>query len=95
MSDKTWKQAERRVAEFFHGERTPLSGGNSRLTRGDIIHPTLYVEVKYRKSHAVLNLWRETKEKADKENKTPVVCLAEKGKKGFFILVNSNDFLKL
>jgi len=27
MADKTWKAFERRVADIFHGQRNPLSGG--------------------------------------------------------------------
>lgn len=88
---KHWKNIERKVAVFFGSERTPLSGGNSKITRSDSIHDKLFIETKYRKEHAVINLWRNTKELAKKENKTPVVCLAEKGKPGFFVMVHSDD----
>ena len=95
-SREAWKAFERRVCEFFHGERrTPLSGGNSGITRGDIIHPTLYVECKLSKKSAIWTLWKDTKDKADKEEKTPVVCIREKYKKGFLIIVHSDDFLKV
>ena len=33
MADKAWKRREREVASFFNGSRTPLSGGNSKITR--------------------------------------------------------------
>jgi hypothetical protein len=46
---KTWKAVERRVARFFGSERTPMSGGNSKHTRSDSLHPRLYIEVKSRK----------------------------------------------
>ena len=91
----TWKARERAIAAYFHGQRTPLSGGNSKHTRGDVIHEKLYIEVKYRAKHSVLTLWRDTHDKAVAEGKTPVVCLCEKGKEGFFILVHSDDLIKL
>ena len=39
---RTWKQRESDVAAFFNGERTPLSGGNSKITRSDVIHEDLF-----------------------------------------------------
>ena len=93
MADKTWKSRERKIAVFFGCKRTPLSGGNSGHTRSDTLHPSLFVEQKHRKEHAVINLWRKTKELADKENKIPVVTLTEKGKHGFYIMCHSSDLV--
>ncbi len=125
--DKAWKAFERRVAAFFKTERNALSGGNSKLTRSDTLHPELFIECKQRKRFAVIRLWDETKRLADaerklgdgelrsagaspkdscgrvppgrtqlhKENKTPVVCLSERNRPGFWILVHSDDFTKL
>ena len=95
MSDKAWKQFERRVAAFFKTERNALSGGNSKLTRSDTLHPDLFIECKQRKKFAAISLWNETKQLATKENKTPVVCLSEKSRPGFWILVHSDDLTKL
>ena len=95
MSDKYWKARERQIARFFNGTRNPLSGGNSRHTRGDVIHEKLYVEIKSRKKHSAVSLWDETKVLADREGKTPVVVLAEKGRPGFWILCHSDDFVKI
>lgn len=95
MSDKAWKQFERRVARFFKTERNALSGGNSKLTRSDTLHPDLFIECKQRKKFAAISLWNETKQLATKENKTPVVCLSEKSRPGFWILVHSDDLTKL
>jgi len=92
MSDKSWKRRERQIAEFFHGKR--IIPADTR-TSGDVLHPKLYIEVKERKKHTAVSLWDDTKGKADKEKKTPVVCLCEKGRPGFWILVKSDDFLKL
>lgn len=95
MSDKFWKQRERQIANFFHGKRTPLSGGNSGHTRADVIHDRLFIEIKCRKKFSVISLWDATKKLATKEGKTPVVCLAEKHRPGFWILIHSDDLLKL
>ena len=96
MSDKAWKAFERRVADFFHGKRNPLSGGNSGSgTRADVIHDRLFIECKKRVKHSAVTLWDDTKKKAVKEGKTPVVCLSEKNRPGFWIVVHSDDFLKL
>lgn len=95
MSDKAWKQVERRIAKFFGSVRTPLSGGNSGHTRSDSLHSVLFVEAKHRKVHSAVTLWRDTKELADKEDKIPVICLAEKNKKGFWVMVHSDDLLNV
>ena len=96
MPDKFWKQRERDVSEFFHGKgRTPLSGGNSKITRADVIHDKLFIEVKTRSKHTAITLWDKTKVLAKKESKTPVVCLCEKNRPGFWILIHSDDLLKL
>ena len=95
MSDKVWKANERKVSSFFNTTRTPLSGGNGKQTRSDSLHQTLFIECKYRVRHAVISLWRLTKELAVKEKKLPVVCLCEKGKEGFWIIVHSDDLQEL
>jgi hypothetical protein len=95
MADKCWKAFERRVARFFGTERNALSGGNSKLTRSDSLHPKLFIECKQRKRFAAVRLWDDTKRLAHHENKTPVVCLSEKGRPGFWILVHSDDLTGL
>lgn len=95
MPDKAWKQFERRVASYFGAERNALSGGNSKITRSDTLHPTLFIECKQRAKHSAVTLWDETKVLAKAEGKTPVVCLAEKNRPGFWILVHSDDLAKL
>ena len=93
MPDKTWKAVERRVAAYFGTLRNRLSGGSNRkdTTRSDSKHEFLFIETKHRQKHTTWTLWRETKELAKKEDKTPVVCLAEKGKKGFLVVCHSSD----
>ena len=95
MPDKAWKQRERDVAHFFSGQRNPLSGRNSKHTAADVIHEKLFIECKLRKKHTVISLWDETKALADQEGKTPVVVLCERNRPGFWIMVRSEDFLKL
>lgn len=95
MPDRAWKAFERRVAAYFNTERTSLSGGNSKLTRSDTLHPDLFIECKQRQRIATVRLWDSTKALADKENKTPVVCLAEKHRSGFWILIHADDLSKL
>lgn len=95
MPDKAWKAFERRVASFFKTERNALSGGNSKLTRSDTLHPTLFIECKQRERFAVIRTWDDAKRLGTQENKTPVVCLSERNRPGFWILVHSEDFLKL
>lgn len=90
-----WKKGESRVARFFGSERTPLSGGNSKITRSDSLHPRLYIETKMRVRHSVVTLWDDTRKKAMKEGKIPVVCLKEKNRGGTWILVHSSDLDKI
>jgi len=86
-----WKSIERRVGKLFGVERTPLSGGNSKITRSDTLHTRLFIEIKAKAKHSVITLWDATKELALKEQKTPVVILAEKGRPGVWIIVHSKD----
>ena len=92
---RTWKKRESNVADFFQGRRTPLSGGNSKITRSDVIHEDLFIECKLKKKHTVITLWDATKKLAVKEGKTPVIALCEKERPGFWIMVHSSDLEKL
>lgn len=92
MHRSTWKRGESKVARFFGTERTPLSGGNSKITRSDILHEKLFVEVKHLSKMAVWKLFEGVKEKAIKERKKPVLALKQKGKAGFIICIHSKDF---
>ena len=87
----TWKARERQVAEYFGTSRTPLSGGNSTITRADTQHPTLFIEQKHRKSHSVVSLWDKVKKLARKENKTPVVTLTQHNRPGFWLVIHGDD----
>lgn len=87
-----WKSFERRVAAAFQTERTPLSGGNSKITRSDSLHSKLFIEAKRSTRYrAVVTLWDETKQLAGVEKKTPVVALGEPGRHGFWIVCHVSD----
>ena len=90
-TSKSWKQSERRIAKMFNTERTPLSGGNSKITRSDSLESKLFIEAKQRKKMAVWSLWEETREQAKEEGKIPVLGLHQKRKKGFLVVIHSND----
>ncbi len=92
MGDKPWKVAERKTALALGGVRNRMSGAIDQLTAGDVVHPHLYVEVKYRIHHAAVTLMRDVEEKAEKEEKTPVVVLQERGVDARYYLVREEDF---
>lgn len=77
--DKPWKQFERFVAGIFSSTRNALSGGNSKLTRSDSIHPHLFISCKYtRHNHKQLrDLVKEEREKAAVEGKVAVCVVGE------------------
>lgn len=92
MSGSTWKGVERRICRYLGMDRTPLSGGNGKITRADcrICGPesptNLFVEVKHG-AHAerMSRLWRQalplfesTEQLAAAENKRAVVVLHPK-----------------
>lgn len=95
MSDKVWKQQERRVAKMFGAKRTPLSGSRSLHTGSDIIHPRLYIEAKYRKRISILDMFPEVAEKAKKENKIPVMVIKSKKLKDDYFMVRARDLVKV
>lgn len=80
MTDKLWKQAERRIAALLGGERVPVTG-RQRGDVPDIEHGTFSVEVKHKQS---LPEWlKDAMEQAEEANvgeKLPIVILHEKGK---------------
>lgn len=74
-----WKAFERYIASIFNTTRNSLSGGNSKMTRSDSLHPDLFISCKYSKSnHRMLRrLVDEEREKATAENKLAVVINGE------------------
>jgi hypothetical protein len=94
---RTWQRAESRAAGLFGAHRNVLSGsaGRDDRTGSDSTHPTLYVESKLRGRHAVRTLFDLVKAAARREGKTPVLCLADKGRPGFLVCVHSDDLAAL
>jgi hypothetical protein len=86
---------ERKVAKLLGGVRNPLSGGTGRHTRGDIIHPSLYVECKLRQKLSIWAWYKDTAEKAKVEGKTPILVIKEKSKKGELVVLDIKDFVAL
>lgn len=83
-----WKGSEREVAKVFGSTRAPVS---NNVTHADIFHDSCYIEVKKRKRFYIWELFEDTKIKAIKEHKIPVVAIKEKGKKGFLLIVSPDN----
>lgn len=79
MPDKPWKRAERKAAAAIGGKRNPLSGGSAGHTRADVIHPVIYLEMKYSKRFAILSQIKKDEVKAKKEGKIAVLGLQQRG----------------
>ena len=91
---KAWKKLEQKVARMRNTERTPLSGGNSKITRSDTMDKTFFIECKLRKNPSIWNLYEEVEEKAKKEHKIPVLVIKKKGKHGELFVIHSKDIKK-
>ena len=82
--------------------RAPLSGRNGGAgTNGDCYDPTskrsLYVEIKHYAANRVpfYALWRDTKEKAKREHRAPVVVVHVKKTHSRFAIVDFDYFCDL
>ena len=94
---RTWQKAEQRIAEFFGARRQPGSGSGGRddQTRSDSTHPFLFIESKLKARHTTRTLYDETAAKARLEGKLPVVCLCDKFRPGFLVVVHSDRLAEL
>lgn len=90
---KTWKAVERRVAKKYGEKRQIGSGSLGRAERScsDSTHEKLYIETKYRQKSAVRTLYDDTRIKAKKEKKIPVVILVDKSRPGFLVVVEAKN----
>ncbi len=95
MPDKAWKAFERRIAKSLGTERTPLSGGASRHTTSDTLHPDLYVECKWRKRSLVHTLFTIVCKQAKVERKVPVMALHVAKSHTTLAVIDWKVFLKL
>lgn len=73
MPEKAWKGAERKVARDLGGERTPLSGSNSRHTSADGIGLEEYLEHKRRKRDPVHERLSELTRAARRRDRRPII----------------------
>jgi hypothetical protein len=55
----------------------------------------LFIEAKYRVRHATRSLFDETKARARKEDKTPLVALIDKARQGCLICIHSEDLASI
>src|SRR3990167_7405735 len=79
MPDRTWKARERQVAALFGSKRLSYSGSYGESGGDDVLHKTLFIEVKYRKSHEAIRMYREEVEKpAMLEGKRPVLVICRR-----------------
>lgn len=98
---KSWKKAEARIAELFGTIRNPMSGSlafrvsDDRETKSDSKHNTVYIECKYRRKCHIWTLHDDTKTKAKKEGKTPVIGLFRKASPGVLLVIHSDDLLSI
>jgi hypothetical protein len=90
---KTWKAVETRVAKKYGEKRQIGSGslGRAERSRSDSTHETLYVETKYREWTAARTWYDDTRIKAKKEKKIPVLILVDKGRPGFLVVVEAKN----
>lgn len=95
---KTWKRREAQAAKLLGTTRRPLSGGGRSESLDDCEHPTLWIEQKHRKSHAVISIWRdaeETRQRAAKRGDgrgRTIVTLTEARRPGVFLLLRLDQF---
>ena len=95
--NKTWKSAERKIAELLGGKRVPVTG-RQRGDAPDIEHPFFSVEVKHWQT--LPNWLHEAMEQAEKSvrgNKIPIAVLHETGTKydKALTVVRLGDMIKL
>ncbi len=83
MNTSNWKNTEREVAKAFGTTRAPVC---NNITHSDTFHKVCYIEIKKRKKFWIWGLFEDTKAKALKENKIPIVAIKQKSRKGFLIL---------
>jgi len=92
MSRENWKEAERRLGRIFKVRRRIGSGAYEGEGRDDCLHPILYLENKQLKAPAIWTLFEDTKRKADKENRIPVIGIQKNKKHGILLVIHSSDF---
>jgi len=59
------------------------------------INPNLLIKKEEKKKHSVISLWDATNKLAKEENKTTVLALCQKHRKGFWIVCHEDDLEKV
>jgi len=90
MSEKKWKVEERRCSELVGGRR---QRAGEQLTKGDVVHPLIYCEVKVRKNSSVVNLFKDVEEKAKREKKIPILSIFSERKRVW--VMNPDDLVRI
>ena len=96
-SRRAWQMFETRAAAFFGARRKVLSGsaGRDDSDGSDSTHERLHIECKLREKHTVYRVWDAACKaiaRQKERGKTPVICLQEKNRPGFLVVVHSDDF---
>lgn len=89
-----WKAHERAVAKKFGGKRISR-GSDFSVRSGDIDHPTLSIECKYRKNIPKLIVEALKQAKGYSPDKIPVAAIKQRQMEGFVVCLWIDDFLKL
>ena len=98
MAKACWKQFERYIASIFQTTRTPLSGGNGKVTRSDTFHPSIFLSMKYTQSNHIglRKLVAEEREKAKVEKKTAICVIGQAGdRSNALVVIHLKDFPQL
>lgn len=92
----TWKKREGKAAKRIGAARNIGSGSLGRPDRSssDSTSEIIYLECKHRKKHSAVTLWDDTKAKAKKEGKTPVVYLTEHNRPSGWVLLKIEDVIE-
>ena len=94
-SRNTWKQRERQIADDFGTKRNPLSGSMSGHSSSDSLSDTFYLESKLRANPPGWNLFIDTRSKAEKEEKIPIVVLSKKYHQDKIAMIEYDFLLEL
>lgn len=100
MTDKTWKQLERRVASKLNGKRNPYSGAVDMVTRADVILcggplRDYFIEVKQRSAFAHHSLFTSIETNARKEGKKVLLVTQVKNYPGELVTLRLDDLVDL
>jgi len=100
VTDKVWKQIERRVASVFNeiyskARRNPLSGIVDRQTHGDVTDTPFYIEIKHRARIPFLSDFKEAASHAREEHKPLLLVVHEKGSHRCLVTLELKDLLDI